>query len=253
MSVWLEHALLLTLALFGAIGLVLSVRAFGAVMRLLPMSRTAQQKVHAWLPVVGVTVIVLYVGVVLDWLLGGSMRWLVPMLIVLVPVAASWGVIKNVVDGLFVRSSDTYRIGDYLALDDLEGRVSELGWRYLVLETRDSTVATVPYSRLAEAIVQRAPRAEHAHFHTFRVECPDVLPIPEVKRAIHRALLLSPWCLYKRAPEVRAVGGEIEVVVGLVDADHEVEAEAVTRNAIAAMTRRMSVAPGASLAPKKPR
>ena len=250
MSVWLQHALLLTLAIFGAIGLVLAVRAFGAVARLLPMSRSAQQKVHAWLPVVGVTVIVLYVGVVIDWLLGGSMRWLVPMLIVIVPVAASWGAIRDMVDGLVVRSSDTYRIGDYLELDGLEGRVSDLGWRYLVLETRDSTVATVPYSRLAAAIVQRAPRAEHAHFHTFRIDCPDVLPIPEVKRAIHRALLLSPWCLYKRAPEVRVVAGEIEVVVGLVDADHEVEAEAVARNAIAAMTRRMSAAPGASLRPK---
>ena len=203
------------------------------------------------MPVVGVTVEVLYVGVVIDWLLGGTMRWLVPLMIVVVPLAASWGAIKDMVDGLMVRSGDAYRIGDYVELEGLEGRVASLGWRYLVLETRDSTVATVPYSRLAKAIVQRAPRAEHAHFHTFRVECPDMLPIPEVKRAIHRALLLSPWCLYKRAPEVRAVGGDIEVVVGLVDADHEVEAEAVTREAIAAMTRRMSVAPGASLAPKR--
>ncbi len=250
MSVWLQHALLLTIAIVGAIGLVLGVRAFVAVVRLLPMSRTAQQKVHAWLPMFGVTVMVLYVGVVIDWLLAGSLRWFVPMLAVIVPVAASWGAIRDMVDGLVVRSSDVYRIGDYLELDGLEGRVSSLGWRYLVLETRDSTVATVPYSLLAKAVVQRAPRAEHAHFHTFRVEAPDVLPIPEVKRAVYRALLLSPWCLYKRAPEIRAVGGEIEVVVGLVDADHEVEAEAVARDAIAAMTRRMSVAPGASLAPR---
>lgn len=250
MSVWLEHGILLAVGVAGAIGLLLGVRALGVGVRLLPMSRAAEARVRAWLPILGVIVMMIYIGVALDWMLGGTMRWLVPVLLLVVPLGASWGAIRDMVDGLVVRSSDTYRIGDYLALEELEGRVAELGWRYLVLETRDSTVATVPYARLAKAIVQRAPRAEQAHFHTFRVELPEIVPIPEIKRAIHRALLLSPWCLYRRDPQVRAVGGELEVVVGLVDADHEVEAEAVTRQAIAKVTRRLSVPVGASIAPK---
>lgn len=241
MTPWMVEALTLALEIAGALALVLAVRLVGAGVELLPISRSAKVRAQAWLPVLALVAIVLYVAVALHWLLDrGGLGWTVPLLIIAAGVAAGWGVMRDVADGVVVRSSQAYRVGDYLSLGELAGRVVDLGWRSLVLETRDGTVATLPYSHLARRVVQRAPRADHAHFHVFRLPLPDGVPVPELKRAVRRALLLSPWCLYRREPEVRAVGSELEVVVGLVDADHEAEAEEQARVAAQRVAQRLA-------------
>ncbi len=238
---WMAEALTLALEMAGALALVLVVRLLGAGVEFLPVSRATKARAQAWLPVLALVALALYVTVALHWLLDGSgLGWAVPLLLIAVGVAAGWSAMRDIADGVVVRSSQAYRVGDYLSLGDLAGRVVELGWRYLVLETRDGTVATLPYAHLARRVVQRAPRADHAHFHVFRLPLPDGVPVPELKRAVRRALLLSPWCLYRRAPEVRAVGGELEIVVGLVDADHEAEAEEQARTATYRVARRLA-------------
>ncbi len=244
MTPWMAEAFTLAVVIAGALGLLVTVRLLGAAAQLLPVSRALKARVQAWLPVLAAIAIVLYVAVALHWLLDeGGLGWAVPLLLIAVGVAAGWGALRDISDGVVVRSSQAYRVGDYLSVGELDGRVVELGWRHLVLETPDGTVATLPYSHLARRVVQRAPRPDHAHFHVFRLPLPEGAPVPELKRAVRRALLLSPWCLYRREPQVRAVGGELEIVVGLVDADHEAEAEeqarvAVRRAARSAPTRR---------------
>ena len=239
MSSWMTEALTLALIMAGAVALLLAVRLLGVAAQLFPMSRAAKARAQAWLPVLAFVAIVLYVAVALHWLLDQrGLGWTVPLLLIAVAVGAGWGALRDISDGVVVRNSQAYRVGDYVSLGDLSGRVVHLGWRYLVLETRDGTVATIPYGHLARRVVQRAPRADHAHFHVFRLPLPDGASVPELKRVVRRSLLLSPWCLYRRAPEVRAVGGELEVVVGLVDADHEAEAEEQARVAVQRAVRK---------------
>ncbi len=240
MNRWLEEATVLALVLAGGIALLMAIRVMGGFVGLLPTSRVGEARMRTWLPIVGVAIMVVYVGVALRWLVGQRASWLVPVALLVVVVGVSWKALRDVADGLVLRSSGAYRRGDKLTLDTMDGRIAELGWRFITVETTEGTVATIPWSTLAGAIVQRAPRIEHAHFHAFRLALPDAVSIPEVRERVSRALLLSPWCLYERDPEVRAISGgeELEVVVGLVDRDHEAEVEALARQALAELARR---------------
>ncbi len=245
---WLIRVATVFVAVLGAVLLAWSVRLVGAGVRLLPMSRTTEARVSAWLPLGGALAMLLYIGFVLQWLLQDEQaRWLVPLVLLGIVVGSAWGALRDVADGLLLRSGGAFRVGDRVEVEltrsRVEGRIAEIGWRLLMVETSDGTVALVPYSKLTRSVVHRSTRVEHAHLHTFRIELPDVVPVPELKRAIRRALLLSPWCLHRRDPEVRAIGNELEVVVGLVDADHAVEAEEITRHAVATRARRATAAP----------
>lgn len=248
MNPWVTRALVVALAIGGAFALAWAVRLVAAGMKLLPLSRRAEARVESYLPLGGAIAMLLYVGFVLHWLLHEEQaEWLVPLVLLAIVVGSSWGALRDVANGLLLRSGGAFRAGDRLELrlptGAVEGRVAEIGWRALAIETSDGTVALVPFTQLANMVVHRSTRVEHAHLHTFRVPLPDVVPVPELKRAIRHALLLSPFCLHRRDPEVRAIGEELEIVVGLVDADHAVEAEDLTRRAIATRTRRISAAP----------
>jgi hypothetical protein len=92
----------------------------------------------------------------------------------------------------------------------------------------------VPYRILASAIVRREPFGPQAAFHVFRAPMPERSSIPEVKRAIHEAVLLCHWASTRRLPQVTTTdGGELEITVFPVDANHAPEIERVVRRALA--------------------
>ena len=85
MTPWMMEALTLALVMAGAVVLLLGVRALGAVVQLLPMSRAGQARARAWLPVVAAIVTVIFVAIALHWMLDQrGLGWTVPLLLIAV-------------------------------------------------------------------------------------------------------------------------------------------------------------------------
>jgi hypothetical protein len=152
--------------------------------------------------------------------------------------AAGWRGIRDALDGLFLRATGACRVGDYVQLEGVDGRVRELGFRFMTLETSEGHIATVPYGRAARSSLRRLPEVKHGLLHVFRLAQPTNLPLPVSKRAVLRAALLCPWCVPKRNARIRTLdqGKALEITIALVDADHAAEAEEVIREAVSRLT-----------------
>lgn len=232
------YGLPLGLAILGAFALVTGLRSVARFVDWLPLSRSAATRIRLWLPVLATAIMLVYIVGAVQWLLGNiaSRDWTIVAILV-AAAGACWKAIRDAMDGLFLRSTGACRVGDYVQLEHLEGRIRRLGFRFLTLETSEGHVATVPYGQIAHHSLRRLPEAKHGLLHLFRLDIPQNAPLPVIKRRISVAALLCPWCVPKRNARVRTLeqGTQVEVTLSLVDADHAAEAESVVRDAIIAL------------------
>ena len=76
-----------------------------------------------------------------------------------VSIAASWFALRDVVSGIFLKAGRVCRVGDYVRIGEVQGRVERMGQRVLVVETARGEEAIIPYSRVARAELLRTRSA----------------------------------------------------------------------------------------------
>jgi small-conductance mechanosensitive channel len=224
----------------GAIGVVAALRFGRAALSAIPMSRAGHALVARLRPVAGVVVIAVYVVLSARWILdtGDTREQLAFAGVVGLAAAASWSSLRDALEGVYLRAGRTLDVGDRVRIGDIRGRVQRLGLRTATIETIDGELALVPYRQVAVATLFREPGddpgAERSAFHVFRVRVPDDRAIPEVKRLIREAVLLSHWSSIARPPEVAAAeDGHVEITVFPVDLDHVTDLERIVRRTLA--------------------
>lgn len=225
----------LALALLGGFALVAVLKSASKLVYWLPMSRGSLSRARQWLPILATSLAVLYVVVAGQWLVDDlEQKSLVVAGVLLLLTAACWRAIRDATDGLFLRATGACRTGDYVQLASVNGRVRELGFRFLILETSEGHVAAVPYGEVVKTSMRRLPEVKLGLLHVLRVPLPPGVPLPAVKRRILRAALLCPWCVSRRNARIRTLehGKWLEVTLSLVDADHATEAEETIRESI---------------------
>jgi hypothetical protein len=130
------------------------------------------------------------------------------VLLILTLAVVAW--IANIafrdwIAGIIFKAEANYQAGDLITLEGSHGRLKQLGYRTLVLETSDGTLVEIPYSHLTkQSHVQKRPR--HNTGVTFQVGVPGAGVSEEVLPRIRSAVLCTPWCSLTREPQVRFVG-----------------------------------------------
>lgn len=206
-----------------------------AVLDALPLSRTRRAFVARMQPLAGATVIAIYTVIAAHWVLASSDRqeWFAFALVFGIAAAASWSVLRNALEGVYLRVGRTFEVGERIEIAGVQGRVHRLGARALVVETVEGRLAIIPYRMVANATIRREPFDQQSSFHVFRVAIPARQSIPELKRAVHEAALLCHWSSTRRLPQVTATeDGQLEVTVFPVDGNHASEIERVVRDAL---------------------
>lgn len=225
------------LAVASGLALVLVLRFGRAVLDALPMSRARRTLVTRLQPIAGATLVVIYVVIAARWILdsGDTRAWLAFGFAVAVFAAASWGALRDVIEGVYVRASRTLAVGDRVQIGAVRGRVQRLGHRNVVIEAVDGELALVPYRVVATSTVLRAPFDERSTFHVFRIAVPESRSVPEAKRIVREAALLCHWSSIARQPQVVATDdGQLEITVFPIGADHVADIERVLRRALGA-------------------
>lgn len=220
----------------GALALAALLRFGRAVLDALPMARARRALVARLRPLAAAMLIAVYAVISTRWVLASSDRLehLAFAIVAGVAVAASWTVLRNALEGVYLQLTRTLQVGDRVELAGVAGRVHRLGARAIVIETVDGRLAIIPYRTAASALIRREPYDEHSAFHVFRAALPEHLSIPEIKRAIREAALLCHWSSTRRLPQVTvADDGQLEITVFPIDANHVTEIERVVRRALA--------------------
>jgi small-conductance mechanosensitive channel len=210
-------------------------RVLGWALAVLPVSqKTLELAERAW-PVVASLGIVAYVlfavSVLLDRAPGlGSLTGAVVLGVL---VALSWGVLRDAVAGVYLRAGRACSVGDFVRIDDVEGRVERLGWRAIVVITPSDNEAIVPYSRAVRTAILRTKERAATYPHAFQVPVPKDRRVSSAKEEIRRAALLSHWSSVVREPLVE-LGDEqtLAVTVFALDPERAYEIEAAVRRAL---------------------
>jgi len=153
--------------------------------------------------------------------------------ILLVAIAASWFGIRDLVAGVFIKAGRVCRVGDYVRVGDVQGRVERMGHRALVVETAGGEEAIVPYSEMARRSVLRTPVSERGTLHVFELTLEDAPPAAQTKRRIREAALRCHWAAIAREPEIAVLdGNRYEVTIFAIDPDRVREVEAAVREGV---------------------
>jgi small-conductance mechanosensitive channel len=220
----------------GALALAAVLRFGRALLDALPMSRARRALIVRARPLVAAMLIAVYAVIAARWVLASGDRhaWIAFVTVIGVLAAGSWNVLRNALEGIFLRVGRIFAIGDRVDIAGVQGRVHRLGARAVVLETVDGQLAIIPYRTVAAATIRREAFDEQSAFHVFRVPIPEDMQIAELKRVVREAALLCHWSSTRRRPEVAVTDdGQLEITVFPVDANHVTEIEQAVRRALA--------------------
>lgn len=120
----------------------------------------------------------------------------------------------NLVGGLSLQFDKSVRVGDWISVDGLFGRVSAIRWRYTALETNDFETIIVPNSQLlaAKLLVRGRREDREAPWRRWvRFRLPHSAPSAEVLALAERCLLDEP------VPNVAAHPAPSAVLMSLED------------------------------------
>ncbi len=221
----------LIIVLGSALAIALGFRVANEVLTALPTTRAraAYERVR---PVLAVALVVVWAVFALRWLLrddASASRYAV-VLVGGVFIVAMWRVIRDVVEGAFLRVANTMMVGDQVQIGDVRGRVQRVGVRAITIETTEGKLAILPNSQVAQSAVLRSPSADLTSFHVFRVPLPANAAVPAAKQRVREAALLSHWASVSQPPQcVATADGELEITVFALDADRASEIERSVR------------------------
>lgn len=221
----------------GGIALLLVLRFGAAALDAIPMSRARRQLVTRVRPIAGGALILAYLVFAARWLLREDSH-LAPLALGLMAafvVAASWGAVRDLLEGAYLRAARTCAAGDRVQIGQVRGRVQRLGYRHLYVEGSDGELVILPYRVVADQPILRTAELDRSSFHVFRLALPGGITVPDGKRLVREAALLCHWSSVARPAQVAAVGqAELDVTVFPVDPDQASEIEAAIRGAVEA-------------------
>jgi small-conductance mechanosensitive channel len=169
-------------------------------------------------------------------------------------MAASWFAVRDLVSGIFLKAGRVCRVGDYVRVGDVQGRVERMGHRVLVVETARGEEAIIPYREVASKAVLRTPVAERGTLHVFELNLPGHPPVAETKQQIRESALSCHWAAIAREPEIAVLDADrFEVTIFALDADRVREVEFAVRRAVGAQKKKAAAEePAAPAAPGRP-
>ena len=204
-------------------------------------------------PAVGAVLVLLYAAVGLGALLGdrpGPGSFAVAGLVLLV-IAVAWPALRDVASGVVLKTGRACRVGDYVRVDGIKGRVQKLGLRALTLETSEGHEALVPYSRVVRDTLYREPAREHVAHHVFRVEAVSSEALRELKERVRVAALHVHWHSVVRDPQMTVLDGRaLEVTVFPIHPDRGPDIEGAVRAALAPPEPKPATPPRTTVPPE---
>jgi small-conductance mechanosensitive channel len=225
--------------LAAALALVLVLRFGRAVLDALPMKRARRVLLERVAPLAGVAVSLLFVAMATRWVLGtdDQRAWIALGAVAAVIVALSWGALRDVFEGVYLRAGRGCAVGDRVQLgsggEAIRGRVQKLGLRGLHLEGEGGELAIVPYRALAGRALLRSPGIDHAAFRVFRIPLPPGRSLADARQAIVESALLHHWASVARQPQIVVTeDGQLEVTVFAVDPGRVIDVERALRAAV---------------------
>ena len=94
--------------------------------------------------------------------------------------------LTNFFSGIHIIADRPLRVGDYIKINDIEGRVLEIGWRTTRILTLDKNIVVFPNKDLANSVIVNYSRPIRALRHSFMVSVAYGTKVEKVKKIAQR-------------------------------------------------------------------
>ncbi len=132
-------------------------------------------------------------------------EWWIWGAIAAVFLGAGWFAIRDLVSGIVLRSENAFKVGQWIKTDEIDGFITQLGYRTIEIETDKGLQIKMPYSKIAKTILATADRTKASHTHTFFLEMPANHTVAELTSSIRTAALTSFWSSPIRDPYIHYI------------------------------------------------
>ena len=227
--------ILALLVLGGAALLLFALVGVRRLVDLVPMSAERREVIVRAAPAVGAALVIFYAVFAAGLLIGDTpgVARIATAVVALLVIVAGWPAIRDVASGVVLKTGRACRVGDYVRIDGIKGRIQRLGLRTLTLETSTGDQALVPYPHVARETLFREPAQEHAAHHVFRVEVPRGTTLSVLKDRVRIAAIHVHWHSVARDPQMSLVGDRtLEVTVFPIHPDRGPDIETAVRSAL---------------------
>ncbi len=118
--------------------------------------------------------------------------------------------ISNIFCGIALSLERPFRIGDWIRINDMKGKVVNMTWRSTRIQTSFENVISIPNSAASETIVENYYFPENLYWEGFTVHIDPIHPPARVEKLLHDAVLsttdvLEPWVLFAGVNEWSAI------------------------------------------------
>ena len=127
----------------------------------------------------------------------------------------------NLFSGIALVYEKPFQEGDYIQVEDYEGKVIEMNWRAIRLETRNKDLIVIPHLVIGQGALKNLSKPTRVHIMRTELGFGYEVSPNKVKEAIVSTCLATPGILHEPAPEVKTsdfgdykIVYEIEFAIG---------------------------------------
>ncbi|AZF26806.1 mechanosensitive ion channel family protein [Pseudomonas sp. R2-60-08W] len=110
--------------------------------------------------------------------------------------------LSDVFSGIVLNATRPYQVGDWIQIDGMEGRVTDIDWRATLLLTSQGSTVVIPNSVAAKTKIQNMSRPQDQHGVTISLHLPLRFRPERVQEILEQALLGYSALLPVPAPKV---------------------------------------------------
>lgn len=110
--------------------------------------------------------------------------------------------LKDLIAGLIYRSSDRFKPGDQLNLDEWKGTIKKFRLTVLEIESSEGNTLFIPYNKLIDAVNIRSDRTDQTASYTFLLETKLTKSLDETLGDIKYYILSLPWSSVQKSPQL---------------------------------------------------
>ncbi len=125
------------------------------------------------------------------------------LLMLLFWISRYW--LKDLIAGVVFRSSTRLKVGDLLHVERLKGAIRKFGNYSVELETQDSQIIFIPYSKLVDAVNIISEPTGRSQGYTFILVCDRKEDQTKIMQQIKTTILATPWVSVNRMPVINLV------------------------------------------------
>ena len=127
----------------------------------------------------------------------------VMLVMVMVLVFLSWFVLRDYLAGVVLKSDGSMKENDWIRVKNVEGRVTRMGLRSMIITADSGETVNMPYSAISGEISSKPNPSEDLMSNTFNIKLARESDAEATITQIKKAILNAPWSSVRRFPEIK--------------------------------------------------